>query len=181
MPLVQRGLLRFAPSEEFSACTAATLGDARDDSISDPREIITKLHAIRGHDSANRLGRVVVNSDGGTSHLLGHVDEVLEDCDLCRAFAKAPHVPIAGTSAVPMFHGKVRVDLLFLGDLVVAHVMDVLPNAPFFFLPGPRILRKSGMSFVGRGWAHLALPSVFRWVREGSGRMRFGRIPALRV
>ena len=113
LPLVESGLLRFVPPEEFSACTAGTLGDARGDSISDPEQIITKLHANWGHASANQLKRELVDSDGGMSHLANRADEVLENCDVCRAFDKAPRVPIAGTSAVSMFNEKVQVDLLF--------------------------------------------------------------------
>ena len=52
LPLVENGLLRFVPPKDFSACTAATLGDARDDSISDPKKIIMKLHVNWGHASA---------------------------------------------------------------------------------------------------------------------------------
>ena len=44
VPLVGSGLNRFDPLREFSACAAATLGDARDDSISGPKKIIKKLH-----------------------------------------------------------------------------------------------------------------------------------------
>ena len=32
------------------------------------------------------------------------------------------------------------------------------------------------MSSVKDGWAHVVLPSVFRWMRDVSGGMRFGRI-----
>ena len=71
------------------------------------------------------VGDSIVDSDGGMSHLATHVDAALGDCDVCRVFDKAPHVPIAGTSAVSVFNVKVQVDLLFLGELVVAHAMDV--------------------------------------------------------
>ena len=111
--------------ENFSACAAATLGDARDDSISDPKKIITKFHVNWGHASATQLTRELVDSDGGMSQLVTHVDEVLGKCDARRAFDKAPHVPIAGASTVSTFIEKVQVDLLFLGDLLVVHAMDV--------------------------------------------------------
>ena len=65
------------------------------------------------------------DSDGGISHLANYVDEVLENCDVCRASEAAPRVPIAGTSAVSMFNEEVQVDLLFSDDLVAAHAMDV--------------------------------------------------------
>ena len=44
LPLVEGGLLCFVPPKDYSACTAATLGDARGDCISDPKKIIMKLH-----------------------------------------------------------------------------------------------------------------------------------------
>ena len=59
------------------------------------------------------------------SHLVNHVDKALETCDVCRAFDKAPHIPIAGPTAVSAFNEKVHVDLLSLGDLVMARAMDV--------------------------------------------------------
>ena len=125
LPLVETGLLRFAPPREFSVCSAATLGDARGDSISDPGKIVMEPHVNSGHESATQLKRVLVDPDGGASHSVNHVDDVLGNCDVCRAFAGAPHVPIAGTSAVSMCNEEVQVDLLFLGDVVVAHAMDV--------------------------------------------------------
>ena len=124
-PLVEGGILRLVPPEEFSASTAVLLGGARDDSISDPRQIIMKLHVNRGRASANQLKRVLLDSDGGMSHLVNRADGVLESCDMCRAFDKAPHVPIAGASAVSTFNEKVQGDLPFLGDLSVLHAMDM--------------------------------------------------------
>ena len=44
LPLTGDALLRFVPSKDFSACSAVTLGDARDESPYGPREIILKLH-----------------------------------------------------------------------------------------------------------------------------------------
>ena len=64
LPLAESGLIRFAPPREFSACTAATLGDAQDDGISDPKKIIMQSHAKWGHASATQLKRVLVGSGG---------------------------------------------------------------------------------------------------------------------
>ena len=166
-PLVDGGLLRFVPPREFPACAAATSGDARDDSISDPKKIIMKLHVNWGHASATQLKRVLVDSDGSMSHFAPHLEAVLGKCDVCRAFDKAPHVPIAGASAVSMFNEKAQVDLLFLGDLVVAHAMDVFSK---YSLLRPEQSKNPQ-----------ALPGAFRWMGVGSGRLRFGRIPVLSV
>ena len=49
LPLEGSGLIRFAPPREFSACSAVTLGDAQDDSNTDPKKVIMELHANWGH------------------------------------------------------------------------------------------------------------------------------------
>ena len=78
-----------------------TLGDARDEITSDPRKVITKLHVPWAHPSARRLKRDLVDS-----HLANYVDEVLGDCEVCRAFDKDLRVRVAATSTVPMFDEK---------------------------------------------------------------------------
>ena len=53
------------------------------------------------------------------------VDEVLARCEVCRAFEKWPHVPVAGTSTVATFNEKLQADFAFLGDVIALHVVDV--------------------------------------------------------
>ena len=64
------------------------------------------------------------------SHLVNHVDAASETCDVCWAFDKAPHIPIAGTSTVSAFNEKIQVDLLFLDDLIAVHGVDVFSRYP---------------------------------------------------
>ena len=78
------------------------------------------------------MQRVLVDSDGGVSHSVNDVDEVLENGDVCRASDKAPHVPLAGASAVSMFNEKVQVDLLFIEDLIALRAMDAFPKDSLF-------------------------------------------------
>ena len=59
------------------------------------------------------------------------VDEVLERCDVCRSFAKAPHDPIAGASTVSMFNGKAQAGLPFLGDIIALRAMDMFSKYSF--------------------------------------------------
>ena len=107
LPLKESGLLRFSTPKKFAACAAVTLLDAQDEGVMDPKKIIMKLRANWGHASASQLKRILVDSDGGMSHLVAHVDSVLETCEVCRAFDKAPHLPIAGTSSVSCFNKRV--------------------------------------------------------------------------
>ena len=107
------------------ACTAVSLGDERDEGAADPNIFIMNLHANWGHASANQLKRFLVDSVDGMSHLVAHVDGVLENCEACRAFDTAPRPQIAGTSYVSCINEKVQMDLLILGDVIVVHAMDV--------------------------------------------------------
>ena len=83
-----------------------------------------KFHVNWGRVSAHQLKRVLVDSDGGNSHLVNYVAGVLEHCEICRASDMAPRVPIAGTCAVSTFKEKVRVDLLFLDDIILLRDTD---------------------------------------------------------
>ena len=73
---MESGLPHFVPPKDFSACAAATLGDAQDDSISGPKKIIMKLHVIWGHAAANKPNRALVDPEGGNSHLVNFADDV---------------------------------------------------------------------------------------------------------
>ena len=90
-----------------------------------PKRIIMKLHANWGHASASQLKRILVDSDSGLSHLVAHVDSVLDTREVRRVSDKAPHLPIAGTSSVSCFNERVQADLLFLDDIIAARAMDV--------------------------------------------------------
>ena len=46
------------------------------------------------------------------------VDEVLEQCEMCRSSDESPHGPAVGTSTVSMIGEKLRVDLPFSADIV---------------------------------------------------------------
>ena len=110
----------------------AALGDARDGTLSDPTEIVMRLHVNRGSAPAQQIERVSVGSDGGNLHLHRRVDEVPEHGDVCGASDSAPHVPIAGTSAVSMISGDLHIDRLFCDDMVSLRVMDVSSKYSLF-------------------------------------------------
>ena len=115
LPRTEDGMCRSEPPLVFSACTALTLGDARDDSVSDTRGILLNSRVNWRLSSSRRLWRVLAGSEGGNPHLVNYVDDVLGRYEICRALDKAPRVPIAAASAVSMFYVRAQVDLLFFG------------------------------------------------------------------
>ena len=118
LPHAQGGLYRFETPRTFAAYKAVPLGVAQDSNLTDPKKIATKLHVNWGHASARQQKRVLVDSERDNMHLLTCADEVLARCEVCRAFGKAPHAPVAGASTVAAFNVKLQVDLLFLGDVI---------------------------------------------------------------
>ena len=127
------------------------LEDARDDCISEPKKIIAKLHANWGHAAASRLKRVLADSECGNSNLVNFADDVLEHCDVCKAYEKAPHVPIAGTSPASTFNEKVQVGLRIC-----------FPRTHYSFLFSLKTRRRFGLSSVVVGWAPSAPQGVSR-------------------
>ena len=58
-----------------------------------------------GHASARQLKGVLTEPNEENMHLVNYVHEVLEQCEICRASGKAPHVPIAGATTFQTFNG----------------------------------------------------------------------------
>ena len=63
-------------------------------------------------------------------HLANYVDEVLAHCEVCRAYDKAPRVPIAGTSTVSMRNEKLQAGLPSSDHVVALHAMDGYSKSP---------------------------------------------------
>ena len=89
-----------------------------------------KLHVSWGHASAHQLKRVLAESYGGNMHLITCVNEVVAQREVCRAFDKASHVPVAGTSTLAMFTAKLHVDPLFSADTAALRIIAFFPNTP---------------------------------------------------
>ena len=84
-----------------------------DSRLFDPEKLMMELHINWGHAFVHQLRRVLVDSDGETAGSAHCVDEVLDQCEVCRAPAKSPHIPIAGTFLAAALAGNLQVDLLF--------------------------------------------------------------------
>ena len=88
-------------------------------------KILMKLHVSGGHASAKQLERALARSEGVNAHSITCVEDAAGQCELCQAFDKAPHAPVAGTSTVALFNEELQVDLLFLDDITALHILEV--------------------------------------------------------
>ena len=159
------------PPRALSASRAVTLGDAIDPCSSDSDEICMKLLVNRGRASTHQLRRVLADSDLEAAGLACCAGEVLEQCEICRAFDKAPRIPIAGTSIFSAINEEVRADLLFLDDAAAARAMYVSRIDAFFLPIAPRIVGVHGARFAGRGLPFFGRPRRSQ-MGEGCGGKR---------
>ena len=130
------------------------------------KKIIAKLDAFWGHASEQQLMRVWADSNGDNIHLLNYVDGVLERREVCGAFDKAPHAPVAGRSAVSTSTEKLGAGSLLLDDLIALRAMDATLSTLLRPLRVRRILNELGTHSVAHGVAF--------WAAQGypDGRMR---------
>ena len=66
-----------------------------------------------------------MDAEGDTQYLVQHVGDVVAQCDVRKAFEKAPHIPISGTSSASTSNERLQMDLLFLGDIIALHSVGV--------------------------------------------------------
>ena len=71
------GLYHFGPPPSSSACKVVNLGESMGGCLTKPTKIVVKLHANRGHASAQQLRRVLADSVGGNMRPIACADEVL--------------------------------------------------------------------------------------------------------
>ena len=108
-----------------NALTSTALGDALDGEKSDPKEIVRRLHVNCGHASSQQLKRALAEADGRADGLNPLADDVVRECEICRAFDVAPAIPVAGTLSASSFNEKVQAGLLFPDDLIALNVLDL--------------------------------------------------------
>ena len=118
-------MYHFDPPRTCSGCKDVTLRDATDERFLDPKEIFTKLHVNWGHVSARRLKRVLADSGGVTMGLANCADEALGQCEMSCDFDEAPHISIAGASAVPTLNEKFQARPSFSYDKIAWRALGV--------------------------------------------------------
>ena len=96
--------------------------------LSDPNQILAKLHVNWGHVSAQQLRRASVDSVGGNTHSVNSLGEALEQGGARRALDTAPRLRVAGISTAPVFNEDLQVEFASLGDIVALRVMGAFPG-----------------------------------------------------
>ena len=176
LPVTEDGLYRFEPPRVFPACTAAAPGDARDESASDPRTTITKLHVnwdARPLTDLNarwwiRRGATFTWGTMWTRYSI-----------VAKFVGPLIRRRMYRLRASPRRHslmGRSKSTLYFWMILLDAMPWILFPKTRSFSPRCHKNPRRFGESFVAGGWASLTHPTASRQTKVGNGRTRFGQI-----
>ena len=77
----------------------------------DRKKKIQKIHQVLAHPKADILKRFFKNSSDNSKDILELVDEVSEECDICRRFRKTPSRPKVGLPVANDFNQCIALDL----------------------------------------------------------------------
>ena len=87
------------------------------------RRALRKLHIRWFHASAGRM-KTLLTAAGVPKEILVLVHQIVDTCDICRAWAKPGPKTVTSSSVTARFNQEVQLDLLFYEDKVVLHMLD---------------------------------------------------------
>ena len=122
-----------------------------------------------------------MDAEGDTQSLVQHVDDVVAQSDVCKAFETAPHIPISGTSSVSMFNERLQMDLLFVGDIIAPRIMDVFSKYSILTRVRSKNPQEVWGAFLSSLAGSLAHPRAFIWMKAANGKIGYGVIFAWNV
>ena len=91
------------------------------------QEIALKLHKQFAHPPAERLLKLLSNSEYGSDlELIQEIKEVSEKCDTCKKYKRTPSRPVVGMPMATKFNQTVAMDIKYMKGKPVLHMIDAL-------------------------------------------------------
>ena len=117
-----------AVSEQISVLVSTSQKVSDEDSIA-PFKIAIKLHRQFCHCSAEKLIKLIKTSnnwnDDETADIIREVEEVTENCDICKKYKRSPPTPVVSCSMASHFNEVVAMDLIEVHGKYVLHLIDM--------------------------------------------------------
>ena len=92
---------------------------------SDPEKVALKLHRQFGHPSAQKLVKLIKNSNFSNPQLEKKIEMVSETCDICARFKKPPPRPVVCVPLASKFNEAVSMDLKVWGASYFLVIVDI--------------------------------------------------------
>ena len=117
-----------AVSEQISVLVSTSQKISDDESIV-PFKIAIKLHRQFCHCSAEKLIKLIKASNNWnedeTADIIREVEEVTENCDVCKKYKRSPPTPVVSLSLASRFNEVVAMDLIEVHGKYVLHLIDL--------------------------------------------------------
>ena len=92
---------------------------------SDPEKVALKLHKQFGHPSAQKLVKLIKNSNFSSPQLEKKIEMVSETCEICARFKKPPPRPVVSVPLASKFNEAVSMDLKVWGTSYFLVIVDI--------------------------------------------------------
>ena len=87
------------------------------------RRTLRKLH-IRWYHAPTKRMTTLLNAAGVPVEVINQVNDIVTTCDLCRAWSKPGPRSMTSSRLPEKFNQEVEIDLLFVGNHVILHMVD---------------------------------------------------------
>ena len=101
----------------------ASLRALRSDSIPQQNRALRRLHLRWWHASAARM-ESLLKAAGVSANVIKQIAPTVESCAICRMWQRPGHRSMTTTRTVDKFGQSVQVDLLFVEEYIVLHMID---------------------------------------------------------
>ena len=86
---------------------------------------LLKLHRQFAHQPKNRLIALLKDADVWKEDYEEIIEQINEECELCKIYAKTPSMPVAGVPMASKFNEKVAMDLKLWNGCWLLHIIDM--------------------------------------------------------
>ena len=109
----------FPEHEILTATVIEKLGEG-----SSLKKNATKLHLQFGHASGHRIIQLLKDAGNNDEDLFKIVNDVVEECDICKLYHKNKSRPVVGFNLARDFNEVVSMDLKFIESHGILHLID---------------------------------------------------------
>ncbi len=92
--------------------------------ITKARQQVSKIHKQFAHPRPEKLKKLIADSGNSDKNIMKMVDEITENCDICKKFKRPLPRPIVAMPQSTEFNETVAMDIKFINGHPILHLID---------------------------------------------------------
>ena len=129
--------------------------------------LILALHKRQYHRDSKQIKKML-NASGVPLHILSHVDDIINSCEVCRAFAAPGAKPLAKLGVAGRFNQTIYVDLIFFDSVILFIGVDECTRYTVLAVAEYKSYDSLESVFRQNWIRHFGAPGCFRSDRESA-------------